>query len=411
MGATSIFQLSSPTQTYYEENNQMAAWGSVVLAASHSALSTLSYQIDTTSNVHSSFVENGQLNGQIPAYEATNSVALVQDLGTAFESTSATFAVGQYRTHVVDYTNQEQVAYHMSQYGDVFEATNGFLEDYESAYLESQSLDKQIQQASEAVSSNYSDLTSAAMRQVFGAMEVTLPSNNLKADPYVFLKEISTDGNGYADYLVDTGIDQQFQLDTVDAVPASFNQTNLAIASAIGLSAYGALFGQENYTQQAQTFVTEIYTNGLGTDAPGTSATHFTYNYHDSTSWGTIFNFFPDALLDLNTFPTSAVSMQCDWYNEQKTSVGIPFASSKVELDEENGMWEMWVAATCPGALQETIINDEWAFLMNGKNTAPFPDRFYVTPPNAGVFDTTRARPTLGTTFSLLAKNGFAVSW
>lgn len=26
-------------------------------------------------------------------------------------------------------------------------------------------------------------------------MEVTLPQSNLKADPYVFLKEISTDGN------------------------------------------------------------------------------------------------------------------------------------------------------------------------------------------------------------------------
>ena len=74
-------------------------------------------------------------------------------------------------------------------------------------------------------------------------------------------------------------------------------------------------------------------------------------------------------------------------------------------------MWEMWVAATCPGALQETIINDEWAFLMNGKNDAPFPDRFYVSGQNVGDFDTARARPTLGTMFSLLAKKGFSVQW
>lgn len=215
---------------------------------------------------------------------------------------------------------------------------------------------------------------------------------------------------GYADYLVDTGIDQAKQQDTVDVIGASFNQTDLAITAAIGLNAYSAIYGQQNYSQKAQEFVTEIYTNGLGTDAPGSSATHFTYNYPGkSSTWGTIFNFFPDALLDLNTFPASAVSMQCDWYAaKQVDGIGIPYASV---LDyEENGMWEMWIAAICPGVLQETIINDEWAFLMNGKNNAPFPDRFYVTG-NVGAFDTTRARPTLGTTFALLAKKGFVVSW
>lgn len=101
--------------------------------------------------------------------------------------------------------------------------------------------------------------------------------------------------------------------------------------------------------------------------------------------------------------------MQCDWYTKQKTPVGIPHASA---IDTEaNGMWDMWVAATCSGALQQTIIDDEWAFLMNGKNDAPFPDRFYVSGPNVGVFDTARARPTLGTTFALLARKGFKISW
>lgn len=64
-----------------------------------------------------------------------------------------------------------------------------------------------------------------------------------------------------------------------------------------------------NKPKKAQDYVTEVYTNGLGTDAPGSSATHFTYKCHNDFSWGTVFNFFPDALLDLNTFPASAVSM------------------------------------------------------------------------------------------------------
>ena len=71
----------------------------------------------------------------------------------------------------------------------------------------------------------------------------------------------------------------------------------------------------------------------------------------------------------------------------------------------------MWIAAICPGTLQEALFNDEHAFLANGKNTAPFPDRFYAAGDNSGEFVKARARPTLGSTFALLAMNDFSVDW
>ena len=102
------------------------------------------------------------------------------------------------------------------------------------------------------------------------------------------------------------------------------NQTNTAIVSAIGLNAYGAVTGNETCSQAARNYPNEIYTNGLGTDQPGSSATQFTYNYYDANSWGTLFSRFPDQLLGLNIFPKTAVTMQCNWYSEQLTSVGLP---------------------------------------------------------------------------------------
>lgn len=213
----------------------------------------------------------------------------------------------------------------------------------------------------------------------------------------------------YADYLINNGLYPSSQLDTVDSIPATANQTNLALVSAIGLNAYGAVTGNRTYTQAAQNFASEIYMNGLGTDQPGRSATHFTYNYHDASSWGTVFNLFPDQWLGLNTFPKTAVTMQCSWYSEQITSVGLPYASGQDDI--ANGMWDMWVAAICPGGLQKKLFSDEVAFLGNGKNTAPFADRFYVSSANSGDFVQARAKPTLGTTFALLAMNGFTVNW
>ena len=166
-GATYMFNLSDPSETsYYMENNDMAAWGSVVLATSKDATSSLSYQSGSTTDLYSAFVANGDLNGQIPTYEAGDSMAFAHDLGKIIKSTLVTFAVGQYRWHVVNYLGQEQTGYHMSKYDDVLDAVDGFLADYEAAYQESQLLDKQIEQASSAVSSDYADLTSASVRQM-----------------------------------------------------------------------------------------------------------------------------------------------------------------------------------------------------------------------------------------------------
>ena len=217
----------------------------------------------------------------------------------------------------------------------------------------------------------------------------------------------------FADYLKSNGQYPVSQYDTVDSINPTANQTNLAITSAIGLNAYGSLTGNQAYTQTAQRLASTIYTQGLGTNlySNGTytkgNPKHFTYNYGNSASWGTVFNLFPDQYLNLNTFPKDAVSMQCSWYMSQATSVGIPYAS--VQDDIANGMWDMWVAATCPNDV-DSIIGYEHAFFTNGKNAVPFADRFYVSASLAGTFVTARARPTLGTTFALLLNKGISLT-
>lgn len=213
----------------------------------------------------------------------------------------------------------------------------------------------------------------------------------------------------FANYIKNNGLKPSLQFDTVDSIGASVNQTSLAITSAIGLKAYGALTGNQAYTQIAQNFASTIYTQGLGTNLysngkfVNVTRQHFTYNYGKSTSRGTVFSLFPDQYLNLNTFPSDAVSMQCSWYMSQATRVGIPYAS--VQDDIANGMWDMWIAATCPNDV-DAIIGFEHAFFTNGKNTVPFADRFYVTGLQAGRFVKAQARPTLGTTFALLLGKG-----
>ena len=56
--------------------------------------------------------------------------------------------------------------------------------------------------------------------------------------------------------------------------------------------------------------------------------------------------------------------------------------------------------------VREMFVDDLHAFVVNGKNTAPFGDKFVVSGEKAGEIDGYRARPVVGGHFALLAMRG-----
>ena len=94
-------------------------------------------------------------------------IAFAQKLSSVSSSStsSVTFAVGQYRNNLINYLGNDQVGFFKSAYSSFLDVVDGFLDDYESAYSESQTLDKAIFSETSSISSNYTDLTTAAVRQ------------------------------------------------------------------------------------------------------------------------------------------------------------------------------------------------------------------------------------------------------
>lgn len=166
-GATSMISLTDPSAVDYAEVNAMAAWGSIVLATSQAGSSSVSYQTGPADNVFSKFVESGSLDGTSPTYITGDWIAFAQKLSSvsSTSTSSITFAVGQYRDKLVNYLGNDQVGFFKSTYSGLLDVVDGFLDDYESAYSESQTLDKAIYSETGSISSNYTDLTTAAVRQ------------------------------------------------------------------------------------------------------------------------------------------------------------------------------------------------------------------------------------------------------
>ncbi|KAL8779313.1 MAG: hypothetical protein Q9213_006993, partial [Squamulea squamosa] len=133
---------------------------------------------------------------------------------------------------------------------------------------------------------------------------------------------------GYADYLVTDGFNIASQLSTDDGAGPLANQTNLAVKAAVGLTAFGALYNLQNYTDIGKSYANELYNHSLATDE---GKTHFLLQYPESlnngSAYSTVFNLYPDSLLGLNTFPQEAFEMQASFYPTVRAETGVPLDS------------------------------------------------------------------------------------
>ncbi|KUI53061.1 hypothetical protein VP1G_00456 [Cytospora mali] len=177
-GETVFFNVSDPSQTLYEENDQMAAWGSIVFGSKPAASSTLTYQYASRSTVQQAFVADGALADTATTYGEDYVFGLSHDFGST-TSASATFAVGYDRTNTLSFLGTSYSGYYMSEYPTLASALPAFLSDYESAYAESVTFDARVVAAGEAFSTNYTDLLEQSARQVYGAMDLVIPTSTL----------------------------------------------------------------------------------------------------------------------------------------------------------------------------------------------------------------------------------------
>lgn len=67
-GNTSMLNLTDPSEMLYAKNEDMAAWGSVILATTENNASSLIYQSSSTITLYSEFVNDGELRGETPPY-------------------------------------------------------------------------------------------------------------------------------------------------------------------------------------------------------------------------------------------------------------------------------------------------------------------------------------------------------
>ena len=179
----------------------------------------------------------------------------------------------------------------------------------------------------------------------------------------------------WASYLIQFSLIPGNQLSTDDFAGRLVNQTNLAIKGIVGLQAMskiasvvGDSAGAANYSATASDYFAQWET--LAVDPSGM---HTVLSYEWRSSWGLLYNIYPDKLLDLGIIPQDLYDMQSAWYPAVSQVFGVPLDSRHHYTKSD---WEMWTAATCEPSTRRLFVNG-LAYWLNGTSSGvPFSDLY-----------------------------------
>ena len=210
----------------------------------------------------------------------------------------------------------------------------------------------------------------------------------------------------WAQYLIEYSLVPAAQLSTDDFAGQLTNQTNLAIKGIVGLQAMGQISTVVGNTTAAQNYTAyaQQYYDQWQDFAIDPSERHTVLAYQFRSSWGILYNVYPDKLLNLGIIPQSLYDMQSRWYPEVSQIYGVPLDSRHSYTKSD---WELWAAATCEPSTRALFVNSVAYWLNNTYTDLAFSDLYetigngsYPSVPDSVTFI---ARPVQGGLFSLLA--------
>jgi len=200
-GYTSYHKVSRQTQLAFSEIGDRAEWGNWYYATD--SAQGLSYQSGGDAAVRSQFATSGSLaNTNDTKYRAINNdypiMGFAKDLGSVGSTPVKTlFTIGLYQEQAIQFSSTSKTPSPVNSlwtayFANEIDAVSFFQNDFHSSAMATEALDKKIQSDSVAKGGqDYATITTLSTRQAFGGIQLTGDATT----QYIFLKEISSDGN------------------------------------------------------------------------------------------------------------------------------------------------------------------------------------------------------------------------
>ncbi|KAF9071443.1 DUF1793-domain-containing protein [Rhodocollybia butyracea] len=156
------------------------------------------------------------------------------------------------------------------------------------------------------------------------------------------------------------------------------NMTNLAIKGILAIrtmaeisNTLGKADDSNSYSSTASSLLSQWQT------LAGSSG-HLTSTYGSTTSWGLMYNMFPDKLFDFNFIPANIYSEQNTWYGTGSSTFGLPFDSNLPTTAKSQ--WTLFTAATVNDTnIRDSLVSYVHSSASNLAHFAAFPTTYSTT--------------------------------
>jgi hypothetical protein len=196
---------------------------------------------------------------------------------------------------------------------------------------------------------------------------------------------------GWANYLVENGLDTDNQLCTDDFAGHLDHNLNLSLKAILGIASYGRLAGMlekndiaKRYTQKAKhmaQFWMKMADDG----------THYRLTFDQPGTWSQKYNLVWDKVLKLHVFPKEVAQKEVDWYLTKLNPYGVPIDSRHNYTKAD---WSVWSATLSdnPETFRK-LITPLHRFMDETTDRVPMTDWYQTDSRNQAGF---RARSVVG---------------
>lgn len=199
---------------------------------------------------------------------------------------------------------------------------------------------------------------------------------------------------GWAEYLLDKGLDPENQLCTDDFAGHLAHNANLSLKATLALGAWGELCrraGRDDEAGRYQTAAEDFAARWMELADDGD---HYRLAFDRPGTWSMKYNLVWDRLLGLNLFPAEVARREVAWYLAHQNDYGLPLDSREAYTKSD---WLVWCAVLADERADfDALIAPLHRFLHETPDRLPFTDWYRTTDATCVGF---RARSVVGGVF------------
>lgn len=193
------------SDSVYQEMKNMAQWGRVFYASKNQSGVSMTMSFGKRDDIRTNFVNTkrlGTLDAATPNWDGDGIPAsgYAHDLGKVTEAKQVVFGIGFTRENSIKFYGHDETYFYHAKYPEreqLIDAVSEAFDSLDATRAACSTLDDKVEQESIRVGGqNYSDITTLSVRQVFGAMDVTIPAGSKNTSQVnAWMKEISSNGD------------------------------------------------------------------------------------------------------------------------------------------------------------------------------------------------------------------------